>query len=86
MLSIESIFNNSFFGSLHSLFAMPATSRHEDGAARREQRCSRKPEQSSASAQPRRRRIPRITQPEPGSLYDIMHEHCGTSLYSLPIC
>lgn len=32
---------------------------------------------------PRRRRV---TRPEPGSLYDIMHEHSGTSLYVMPIC
>ncbi|KAM7183088.1 hypothetical protein V8F20_012748 [Naviculisporaceae sp. PSN 640] len=33
------------------------------------------------------KRIPRrITSPEEGSLYDIMHEHAGKSLYTLPIC
>lgn len=37
-------------------------------------------------AQPARRRIPRITRPDPGSLYDIMHDHAGTSLFILPIC
>lgn len=29
---------------------------------------------------------PRITSPEEGSLYDIMHEHAGKSLHVLPIC
>ncbi|KAL2125699.1 hypothetical protein VTJ04DRAFT_2064 [Mycothermus thermophilus] len=28
----------------------------------------------------------RIKRPEPGSLYDILHEHAGTSLYVPPIC
>lgn len=28
----------------------------------------------------------RITQPEPGSLYDILHDHAGTSLFVVPIC
>lgn len=28
----------------------------------------------------------RITRPEPGSLYDIMHEHSGESLFIIPIC
>ncbi len=28
----------------------------------------------------------RITQPEQGSLYDILHDHAGTSLYLVPIC
>ena len=32
----------------------------------------------------RRRR--RVTRPEPGSLYDLMHEHAGESLYVVPIC
>lgn len=34
----------------------------------------------------KRRRIVRITAPEPGSLYDIMHDHQGESLYIFPIC
>ncbi|KAK4196266.1 hypothetical protein QBC40DRAFT_313946 [Triangularia verruculosa] len=29
---------------------------------------------------------PRITRPDPGSLYDIMHDHAGTSLYAMPMC
>ena len=32
-----------------------------------------------------RRKAPRITAPEQGSLYDIMHENAGTSLYVVPI-
>lgn len=40
--------------------------------------------QTTATRQRRRRR--RITRPEQGSLYDIMREHSGTSLYVLPIC
>ncbi|ROW06757.1 hypothetical protein VMCG_04185 [Cytospora schulzeri] len=34
----------------------------------------------------RRRIINRITRPEPGSLYDIMHEYQGESLFIIPIC
>jgi hypothetical protein len=41
-------------------------------------------DKTRSSAQPRR--IPRITRPEPGSLYDIMHDNAGASLYVLPIC
>lgn len=33
-----------------------------------------------------KRSRPRITSPQQGSLYDIMHEHAGRSLYVLPIC
>ncbi|KAL2150383.1 hypothetical protein VTH82DRAFT_6946 [Thermothelomyces myriococcoides] len=36
--------------------------------------------------QPSKRRMTRITRPEPGSLYDIMHDHAGTPLYVVPIC
>jgi hypothetical protein len=28
----------------------------------------------------------RITRPEPGSLYDILHDHAGTALYVVPLC
>lgn len=39
------------------------------------------------SAKPRkRRRVNRITRPEPGSLYDILHENQGESLFIIPIC
>ncbi|KAK4246000.1 hypothetical protein C7999DRAFT_42537 [Corynascus novoguineensis] len=41
---------------------------------------------TSARKRPCRRRVTRITRPEPGSLYDIMHDHAGTSLYVVPIC
>ncbi|KAH8901948.1 hypothetical protein BR93DRAFT_866111, partial [Coniochaeta sp. PMI_546] len=34
----------------------------------------------------RPRRSRRITRPEPGSLYDIMHDNSGVSLYVMPIC
>lgn len=34
----------------------------------------------------KRRRIVRITRPEPGSIYDIMHDHAGESLFVTPIC
>lgn len=34
----------------------------------------------------KRRRVNRITRPQVGSLYDIMHEHSGKALFVLPIC
>lgn len=34
----------------------------------------------------KRRRVNRITRPKHGSLYDIMHEHAGESLFVPPIC
>ncbi|KAJ0125290.1 hypothetical protein J7T55_006635 [Diaporthe amygdali] len=34
----------------------------------------------------KRRRVNRITRPEPGSLYDILHENQGESLFIIPIC
>lgn len=34
----------------------------------------------------KRRRIARITRPEPGSIYDIMHDNDGESLFLTPIC
>lgn len=34
----------------------------------------------------RRIYVRRITRPDPGSLYDIMHDNAGTSLYVVPIC
>jgi hypothetical protein len=44
---------------------------------------------SGSGSSPRtvsRIRRTKITRPEIGSLYDIMHEHAGTSLYIVPIC
>ncbi|KAL1876924.1 hypothetical protein Daus18300_002530 [Diaporthe australafricana] len=39
------------------------------------------------NTQPRkRRRVNRIIRPEPGSLYDILHENQGESLFIIPIC
>lgn len=39
------------------------------------------------SAKPKRkRRVARIIRPEPGSLYDIMHDHAGEALYVIPLC
>ncbi|KKY31013.1 hypothetical protein UCDDA912_g09054 [Diaporthe ampelina] len=34
----------------------------------------------------KRRRVNRIIRPEPGSLYDILHENQGESLFIIPIC
>lgn len=39
------------------------------------------------NTEPRKRRlVNRITRPEPGSLYDILHENQGESLFIIPIC
>ncbi|KAK3947924.1 hypothetical protein QBC32DRAFT_70282 [Pseudoneurospora amorphoporcata] len=35
---------------------------------------------------PRKRKIPRLHRPDEGSIYDIMHDNSGKSLYVLPIC
>ncbi|EGS22532.1 uncharacterized protein CTHT_0020770 [Thermochaetoides thermophila DSM 1495] len=45
-------------------------------------------DQSQINPMPVRKRpcIRRVTRPELGSLYDIMHEHAGVALYVLPIC
>lgn len=44
------------------------------------------PTKSKSQEKCRRPCRTRITRPEPGSLYDIMHDHAGTSLYVVPIC
>ncbi|KAL0468464.1 hypothetical protein QR685DRAFT_341981 [Neurospora intermedia] len=35
---------------------------------------------------PRKRKVPRVYRPDEGSIYDIMHDNSGKSLYVLPIC
>lgn len=35
---------------------------------------------------PRKRKVPRVYRPDEGSIYDIMHDNSGKSLYILPIC
>lgn len=44
------------------------------------------PPEDAGSSQRKRRRTARVTRPEPGSLYDIMHDHAGESLFVIPIC
>lgn len=96
MLAIDSFFTSSFFGQLRAIVNMPPSTTNKTGLPSRDQSSKQKDQasQTSESSQPcaqprtltRRRRVPRITAPEPGSLYDIMHEHAGTWLYVLPIC
>jgi len=89
MLTIESLFSSSFLGQLRAIVHMPTSgSQDKPGARERGQ-----PTKSDGPSQPApetrrpcRRRVARITRAEPGSLYDIMHDHAGTSLYVVPIC
>ncbi|GAB1318293.1 HNH nuclease domain-containing protein [Madurella fahalii] len=80
MLTIESLFSSSgFLGQLRAIVHM--SSSHDKSA-------SAERGQPARSNQEMRRRPcrRRITRPEPGSLYDIMHDHAGASLYVVPIC
>ncbi|KAL2022136.1 hypothetical protein VTK56DRAFT_5965 [Thermocarpiscus australiensis] len=83
MLTVESLFNSSFLGQLRAIIQMPSS---QDNSVPLEREPSAKSKSQSLSAQPCRRPRTRITRPEPGSLYDIMHDHAGTSLYVIPIC
>ena len=59
-----------------------------DKAAPVERGPSTKSDDTQTQSAPTRRRPcrRRITRAEPGSLYDILHDHAGTSLYVVPIC
>lgn len=60
--------------------AVPVAAEHTSN-----QKMLSSPSEENARFAPRPRRK-RITRPEPGSLYDIMHDHMGNSLYVVPIC
>ncbi|KAK0648343.1 hypothetical protein B0T16DRAFT_348452, partial [Cercophora newfieldiana] len=87
---IESLISSSFFGQLRSIIQM-STSRDESsppgGGANLDEN-----DRSTACGDAKsvitkvQRRNTKITRPEIGSLYDIMHDHAGTSLYVVPIC
>ncbi|KAK4464399.1 hypothetical protein QBC42DRAFT_249516 [Cladorrhinum samala] len=101
MLAIDALFSSSFFGQLRNIALMTTSSRDAGASPRRIESTptSTPTERSSKSSSARKsknkkrsppprgpRRGSRITAPEPGSLYDIMHDHAGTSLYTIPIC
>ncbi|KAJ6439466.1 fungal specific transcription factor domain-containing protein [Purpureocillium lavendulum] len=44
------------------------------------------PPPPTAVSKPRRRRAARIFRPAEGSIYDVLHEHAGSSLFVRPIC
>ncbi|KAH6845826.1 hypothetical protein B0I37DRAFT_381214 [Chaetomium sp. MPI-CAGE-AT-0009] len=84
MLAIESLFSSNFLGQLRAIVQMPA-SRDKAGSPERGQP-TKTGNQTNPTPTTRRPCRRRITRPEPGSLYDILHEHAGTSLYVVPIC
>ncbi|KAL2129595.1 hypothetical protein VTI74DRAFT_7549 [Chaetomium olivicolor] len=84
MLTVESLLSSSFISQLRAIVSM-STSR--DGSSPPEHGLPTERDHQTQPAQTKRRLCRRpITRPEPGSLYDIMHEHAGTSLYVVPIC
>ncbi|RKU41467.1 hypothetical protein DL546_003413 [Coniochaeta pulveracea] len=91
MPTIESLFNG--IGQLRNLISMSTISttctRHADGPhelTTDNTMSFYSPVPQKARSSTRRRKIPTITRPDVGSLYDIMHDHAGTSLYLPPIC
>ncbi|KAK3317393.1 hypothetical protein B0T19DRAFT_291002 [Cercophora scortea] len=101
MLAIESFFTSSFLDQLRTIVHMSASRDTASSPSSSRGPVGREPpptdaktstmEQQPADAPatrsrpPRRRRV-RITRPEVGSLYDIMHDHAGESLFVNPIC
>ncbi|KAK0724364.1 hypothetical protein B0H67DRAFT_567766 [Lasiosphaeris hirsuta] len=88
MLVIDTFFGSSFLGQLRSIIHMPP-SRDTLSPGCTQQPVmvddSEKGTGPQTSRRPARRNL-HITRPEPGSIYDTMFEHAGTSLYVLPIC
>ncbi|KAK3306230.1 uncharacterized protein B0T15DRAFT_222135 [Chaetomium strumarium] len=85
MLTIESLFNSSFLGQLRALVHM-STSPDRPSASAPERAQPGNGDNQNRPASQRRRPCRRITRPEPGSLYDILHDHAGTALHVAPIC
>jgi hypothetical protein len=77
------LFNSSFLGQLRAIVHM-STSPDPPSAPEGAQTGNRDNQDRPVSH--RRRPCRRITRPEPGSLYDIMHDHAGTALHVAPIC
>ncbi|KAK4223484.1 hypothetical protein QBC38DRAFT_46902 [Podospora fimiseda] len=100
MLAIDSLFNSSFFNQLRNIAAMttprdPGVSPEQTNPTITERRShsdslneteTKSENKKMTSSQNGSRPGSRITAPEPGSLYDIMHDHAGTVLYTIPIC
>lgn len=80
----SSLFSSSFFGQLRAIVHM-STSHDTTGAPVRGP-STQSGSQSQSVPTKRRPCTRRITRPEPGSLYDILHEHAGTPLHVVPIC
>ncbi|KAH6637331.1 hypothetical protein F5144DRAFT_592236 [Chaetomium tenue] len=79
MLTID-----NFLGQLRAIVQMPP-SRDKAGSQERGHP-TKTGNQSNPKPTTRRPCRRRITRAEPGSLYDILHDHAGTSLYVVPIC
>ncbi|KAK1833957.1 hypothetical protein QBC39DRAFT_344793 [Podospora conica] len=80
MLTIDSFLSSSFLNQLRAVIQMsPPQSQPgvQDAGI---------PALAPKEVATRRVRRPKITQPQVGSLYDIMHDNAGTSLYNYPIC
>jgi len=72
------LFGSNFLGQLRAIVHMPTARDKPDPPAR----------DDKMRPAPTKRRVcrRRVTQPDVGSLYDILHEHAGTSLHVIPIC
>ncbi|KAL2270660.1 hypothetical protein VTJ83DRAFT_31 [Remersonia thermophila] len=84
MITIESLLGSNIFHQLRAIVNMSSPADKAGPTVRRlPAPCGAGPH----STPPKRGRCrTRITRPEPGSLYDILHEHAGTTLYIAPIC
>ncbi|KAK4447431.1 hypothetical protein QBC34DRAFT_132624 [Podospora aff. communis PSN243] len=85
---IESLIGSNFFGQLRSILQM-STSRDESsppGGVGKPDESDRANASAKGPLPKMHRRNTKITRPEVGSLYDIMHENAGSSLYVVPIC
>lgn len=78
------MFSSNFLGQLRAIVQM-APSRDKAGSQERSQPTTAD-KQNHPTQKTRRSCRRRITRAEPGSLYDILHDHAGTSLYVVPIC
>ncbi|KAL2262692.1 hypothetical protein VTK26DRAFT_399 [Humicola hyalothermophila] len=85
MLTIESFFSSSFIGQLRAIVHM-SPPRDKPAPPQREPSTMTVAQNQSQTPRTRRRIRMRITRPDPGSLYDIMHDHAGTALFVIPIC
>jgi hypothetical protein len=80
----RSLFSSSLLSQLRAIVNMSTLSDKTSGLERGQP--TESGNQTRPAARKRRPCRNRITRPEPGSLYDILHDHAGTSLYVVPIC